>query len=138
VNRLLLLSHKDHPAAALAYLFEQFVPTNAIATNAIARFRFGAERPDQRFLSSRGTLKECARPIFSPKEFLDVLTQLGVAAADLLEVSAALTDRQFQRGVKNLDLTIRWLGHGQPSFTVPCEKTAQKGQWKSSFFGEQQ
>src|SRR5262249_54373737 len=81
-----------------------------------------------RRLTSYRVGKESASPVFSPKKFFHSLTQPGVANAYFIKVSTLLSGRQFQGRVKDFNLAIRWLRHGQiSSSTFQCDKTGPKG-----------
>jgi hypothetical protein len=128
VDWFLLLGHIHYAATALAYLLQQFVTANALSG-----FRGGnwcAVDDSARSLRNGCRAFEKSAGLFANlKEFFDALTQCGVAGADLIEVGDALRERQFQRRIENFNFAFRWLRHGQiRSFTLQCEKTAQKRQ----------
>ena len=86
-NRLLLLGHINHAAAAFADLLQQFV-----AAYPVAGFLRGNRRepdgPARSRRNSRPAFQELPGVVACPKQFLDALAQSGLAGAGLVQISA--------------------------------------------------
>ena len=64
----------------------------------------------------RGGLKKFSRVVVRPEQELDALTQLGILAADPVEVGWALFGRQRQGGIEDGLLATRFGGDDNAGF----------------------
>ena len=96
-DRLLLLGHINHAAAAFADLLEQFVAADVVAR----LFRRARTATVSRWGLTAGRSINVPRRIVGAQQSLDALAQDFVVPAGFVQVGGALLARQLQGRVKD-------------------------------------
>ena len=104
-DRLLLLGHVDHAAAAFADLLQQFVAANLVA----GLFRRGQFEPYRRL--NRRFIQEAFGPVEVTEQLVHLPAQFDIAGTGLVQKRRPLVGGQAQGGLENDFLPLIWLVH---------------------------
>ena len=130
-DRLLLLGHIDHAAAAFADLLEQLVAADAVAGLFGGRDGQGDGWPGNR----RGGRQKIGLAFMGLEQRADAPAQFGVVAAGLIQIRLPLLRRQLQGGFKHRHFALMWILHARTILSLPHTATFEKKKYQPNCGG---